>query len=100
MKIKHYYYQFWLQSSRGTDAVITRKYWCKPTKEQLKLDVEDWCKRFGAWEVSENHLSYGWKPVTPPKNRKICLAKYQRACKLKSKWNEQVRLYAGFLQYL
>jgi len=97
---KRFYYQFWLQSSRGTNDVIMRRYDTEPTKEQLKQDVEDWCERHGAWHVSENHLSYGWKPVVPPRSRKIALARYQAACKLKSKWNEKVRLYAGFLQYL
>jgi hypothetical protein len=101
MKSKtYYYYQFWLQSSRGTDAAIMRRYEIKPDKDQLKQDVEDWCEKFGAWHVSENHLSYGWRPVKPPKTREACIAKHQEACKHKQKWSDKARLYAGFLQYL
>lgn len=77
-----------------------RQYDAEPTKEQLKEDVETWCQRFGAWHVSENHLSYGWKPVVLPRSRKIALARYQEACKQKTKWGDKCRLYAGFLQYL
>jgi hypothetical protein len=96
---KRYYYQFWLQSSGQTDAVIMRRYDVEPTKEQLKEDVEEWCQKYGAWQIAD-HLSYGWRPVVPPRSRKIALARYQAACKLKNKWNEKCRLYAGFLQYL
>ncbi len=101
MKTKrYYYYQFWIQSSRGTDEVIMRRYDKKPSQCKLKEDLENWCERFGAWHVSENHVSYGAKPVVPPKSRKVALVLYQNACRMKKTWRDKCRLYGGFLQYL
>lgn len=97
---RYYYYQFWIQSSRGTDEVCMRRYDEKPTIGRLKHDVENWCENFGAWHVSENVCSYGWRPVKPPVGRRVARARYESACKMQKYWNNQRRLYADLLQYL
>lgn len=100
MKPTGHFYQFWITSSRGTDQAHIRRYESKPTKEQLKLDVESWCESFGAWHVSENTVSYGWKPLTRlPKNRAECLAKYQKFCDTRKRAADKVRLLGGLLQH-
>ena len=100
MKKKRYYYQFWIQSSRGTDNTIVRMYDKPQTKESLKQDCEDWCSGFGAWVVSENVIHYGWKPIHKlPKNREECLSIYRKAWKHKNKWSAQTRLFGGLLSH-
>jgi hypothetical protein len=97
MKKKKFYYLFSITSSRGTDERHVRMYDEKPSEETLKSDVKDWASGFTAWQVSENHISYGWKPIKSPKNRAECLKRHDKACKLRAKWNEERRLYAGLL---
>ena len=61
------WFRFWIRSSRGTDSK-TYKYINGPvTKDEIKSILEDWCSTFGAWHVSENHVSYGFCRVSPSK---------------------------------
>lgn len=96
--VKLVYYQFWLQSSRGTNASYVRHYRKPQTKDQLKADCEAWCEGYGAWHVSENMCSYGWRRIKKlPKNRRALLAKYNYYCARKSFWAKRVHLAAGLL---
>ena len=98
MKKKKFYYLFWLKSSRGTDEVTVRLYNEPQDKDNLKGDVEDWASHFGAWHVSENALSYGFKELRSlPKNRKECIDKHSKAWKVRKKATDATRLYAGLL---
>lgn len=71
-KLKLAFYLFWIKSSRGTDSACYKIYDAPQSAEVLKGDVEEWASLFGAWNVSENHVSYGYKKVsskTIPKNK-------------------------------
>lgn len=98
MKKKKFYYLFWLKSSRGTDEKYVRSYDEKQIEENLKSDVEDWASNFGAWQVSENALSYGWEEIKNlPKNRAECISRHTKAWKFRTKWTDKTKLYAGLL---
>lgn len=91
MTKKFTYILFWIRSSRGTDEVTVREYRAKVSKEQIKADLEEWCSRFGAWHVSENMVSYGYKTVRA-ETRDILLKRWNRLCKqknaLEKRWKE------------
>lgn len=98
MKKKLFYYMFWLKSSRGTNQTLVHSYDEKPDNASLKSDVEQWASGFGAWQVSENALHYGWQEIKKlPKNRKECLYLHTNAWKNRTKWTETSILYAGLL---
>ena len=95
-----YYYIFWLRSSRGTDEMRVRMYDERQDKDTLKADVEAWASNFGAWHVSENTVSYGWKEIRNlPKTREECIAKHTQAWKRRDFWKDKSRLYAGLLSH-
>lgn len=97
-KSSKFYYIFWLTSSRGTDEVLVRMYPERQKPENLKADVEAWASNFGAWNVSENMVNYGWREIRNlPKSRNECLAKHEEAWKRRNFWKDKVRLYAGLL---
>lgn len=64
------YVRFWIRSSRGTDAHAHRVLDLGDEIEGTEHEegwvteaLEDWCQGFGAWHVSENHVSYGYEVV-------------------------------------
>lgn len=80
--MNRHYYKFWLVSNRGTDEVTIRVYSEPQSKEDLKVDLEDWCSVFGAWTQSDIH--YGWAKLSKrqlPRNRKDALARWAKVCK-------------------
>lgn len=94
MKLTGHYYEFWITSSRGTDSTIIRRWRTEPTKEELKQFADTWIEGFGATHVSENHVSYGWRPLKAkdlPKNRTDALQQYQTLCDQHNKLGK--RLY-------
>lgn len=52
-------YLFWIKSSRGTNSKKIVELPANLTKEQRKERLEEWCSGFGAWEASDNYVSYG-----------------------------------------
>lgn len=56
-------YRFWIRSSRGTDESEVVEMPVEYTKEDLRYEVEAWCKKFAAWHVSQNCVSYGFEAV-------------------------------------
>jgi hypothetical protein len=89
-------YTFWIQSSRGTDSTTVRAYREKPSKEKLDSDLEEWCEKFGAWHVSENAVSYGWKQIKVP-TKAECIKRHSRACEQARKWKKEEIKYHGLL---
>jgi hypothetical protein len=53
--------EFWIKSSRGTDAKEKVKLPDNFSEEDIKHELEDWCSNFGAWHVSCNTVRYGYK---------------------------------------
>lgn len=93
-----FYYIFWLKSSRGTNELVVRAYPGKPDKEKLEEDLEDWCKGFAAWVVSENVCNYGWKRLkSVPKNRREAIKKFNAAYKAYEIANLRKRVLSGLL---
>jgi hypothetical protein len=79
-KQRIFYYLFWLKSSRGTNEKVVRKFAYKPSNADLKYMVEEWASHFGAWDASENYLTYGHREVTMPSNKE-----WSKACKIKER---------------
>lgn len=94
MKSKPVFYLFWIKSSRGTDSACYKIYDSTQSAETLKSDLEEWASRFGAWNVSENHVSYGYKKVsnsTIPRNRAEMKRAVKRAFADYSECREKLR---------
>lgn len=84
LRLDMYYYEFSLISSRETDETLIRFYRAKPSEDQLKEDLEKWCSKFGAWQVSENACSYSFRQIQKselPEGRREALAWHDIACK-------------------
>jgi hypothetical protein len=67
----------------------------KPSEAQLKTDLNDWTKQY-------NHLDYRAYiyPVTHlPKNRRECLARYNRVCKIVAEAKSRQKLLADLLSH-
>lgn len=58
---------FWIRSSRGTDQCCMKLYPYHSDQlaeqKEIKEELDYWCSHFGAWHVSENHVSYGVKEI-------------------------------------
>lgn len=91
MTKKHKYVLFWLRSSRGTDEMTVREYTRPVTKEQIKDDLEEWCSRHAAWQVSESYCTYGFKFVKA-ETRAILLKRWTKLCasreRIDRRWRE------------
>ena len=46
-----------------TNAASIIKLPCGLDEEQVKDKLEEWCSDFGAWLVSGNYISYGYKEI-------------------------------------
>lgn len=64
------WYRFWIKSSRGTDCTSYVQLPYRLSEEAIKDYLEEWCSQFGAWHVSDNHVSYGYEKVRKPPARK------------------------------
>ncbi len=62
-KPKKVWYKFWIKSSRGTDEVAFYQLEDGLDNEIIKEWCEDWCRDFGAWNVSESFCRYGWERI-------------------------------------
>lgn len=58
MKTKKYI--FWIRSSRGTDSQQVVSLDANAKKSEIKERLELWCDGFGAMNVSENLVQYGF----------------------------------------
>jgi hypothetical protein len=68
-KSKTRWYRFHIQSSRGTDHTSYVKLPYGLSKEEIKDELEEWCRHFGCWDSSENCITYEWDKVRkPPKS--------------------------------
>ena len=82
---------FWIRSSRGTDSKIVFKYDRMPDKDTIKEHLEDWCSSFGAWQVSDNMVSYGYTILR--KTPKDALRKrWTKLCEQKRKLDEKYNI--------
>jgi len=85
---KRTHYLFWIKSSRGTDSKAVY-YWDKPlTKEEIKDRLEQWCSCHGAWDHSDNRITYGWRKIKMVPRREV-MKQYDKACVRKEKANEE-----------
>jgi hypothetical protein len=95
--VKYYYYQFWLSTSGQSHHTTIRLYDIKPTDEDLRCDLEDWCGNHSCTGIAE-HYSFGYREVNKlPKNRAICLEQYAVICKEKQKATDKWQLYVDLL---
>ena len=62
---KRKWVMFWIKSSRGTDSQLIVNYPASALNDNIDANLRQWCRRFGAWEKSDNLVSYGWKSVKP-----------------------------------
>jgi hypothetical protein len=92
-----YYFQFWLRTSGQSNHASVRAFQIRPSKDELKDMVENWCKTHSCTEIAE-HYSYGWRQIKKlPKNRSECLKWHDKSCKVLNKAKERQRLIAGLL---
>jgi hypothetical protein len=52
--------EFWIRSSRGTDArsfVHVPAGW---STGEIKSELEEWCSTFACWSMGESMMRYGW----------------------------------------
>lgn len=82
------YVLFWLKSSRGTDTLTIKKVDDKIAKSDIKILLEDWCAKFGAWHVSDNMCSYGYRFVKIPPKRDL-QKKWKKLCDSRTRINKQ-----------
>ena len=87
---------FWIKSSRGTDSRQAFLIPSDMSKGDTKERLESWCSGFGAWEASENAISYGHKEY-PFTNRKTLLKRYHEVCKRKNKIVDEWKTLAALL---
>jgi len=80
-------YYFWIQSSKGTQAIQLTHLSKHLDKSGIEDALEDWCDGFGAWHVSENVVCYGFASATPSVQKKVL-----RFHKLKAERSHKVDL--------
>ena len=90
---------FWIRSSRGTNEKIVYKYNRKPDEDTIREHLEEWCSHFGAWQVSENLVNYGYK-ILPKVDKKTLGKRWHNICEQKQKIDERYSvLRARMLAY-
>lgn len=53
--------EFWIKSSRGTDIKSKVQLPDDYDEEAIKSELEQWCEKKAAWQVSDNLVKYGFK---------------------------------------
>lgn len=87
---------FWIKSSRGTDDLAVYLFDSDISKAEIKDKLEKWCSYHGAWEKSENVVSYGYEIVSIPP-REVLTEIYDKACEEKTKAVDCWKRWAAFM---
>jgi len=64
-------YYFWIESSKGTQAIQLTHLSKHLGKSEIEYELEDWCSSFRTWHVSENIVYYGFVSATPSVQKKV-----------------------------
>jgi len=97
MKTKKRYAIFWIKSGRGTDDMDCFEIPNDISKDDLNYHLEDWCSKFGCWNMSESFVEYGWCNIKRPPREGLVHTMYDKACKSKNKANRNWKKWAAML---
>jgi hypothetical protein len=93
---KRDHYLFWIKSSRGTDYKTVYAFKAGTPLDYVKQVLEEWCSKFAAWHVSDNHVRYGYKKVKMPGRREL-IKQYHKVCDRKYSINDKCATVAAML---
>lgn len=91
-----FHYLFWIKSSRGTDKKAVFSFQKKLSDDAVEKALESWCSVFGAWNHSDNRVSYGWRQIEIPSPKEL-EKRWETACEQYRKAKEERDIVAAMM---